>query len=98
MKDFDAKWQRLAALARTAPAGGDEAPPLGFASRVAARALAARPAGWPVLFEQFALRGLVAACALSVASAAYSYTALTELDDEFSLASDPLPELLDLSS
>ena len=99
MKDFDQKWQRLTALARTAPAGGDEAAPFGFATRVAAQACAARPAGPGTLFEKFALRGLVAACALSLASMAYSYTALTaETDEDFSLASDPLPELLDLAS
>lgn len=99
MKDFDQKWQRLAALARTAPAGGDEAAPYGFATRVAAQAFTKRASGPWALFEKFALRGLVAACALSVASMAYSYTALTtEAEDEFSLAADPLPELLDLTS
>ena len=99
MKDFDQKWQRLTARARTAPAGGDEAAPYGFATRVAAQAFALRPGGPGALFEKFALRGLVAAFALSLASMAYSYTALTaEADEDFSLASDPVPELLDIAS
>lgn len=98
MNDFEAKWQRLAARARSAPAGADEAAPYGFATRVAAQAFTVRPlrAG---LFEHFALRGLLAACALSAASVAYSFDALHgDPDEELAIASDPLPELLDLSS
>ncbi|HYC70902.1 MAG TPA: hypothetical protein VEB66_06835 [Opitutaceae bacterium] len=98
MKDFDAKWQRLTARARLAPAGADEPAPYGFATRIAAQAFAPRGARFG-LFEKFALRGLLAACALSAASVAYSFSALAgESEDEFTLASDPLPELLDLSS
>lgn len=99
MNDFDVKWQRLTARARTAPAAADEAAPFGFATRVAAQAAAVRGPARAGLFEQFALRALLAAGALSVASVAYSFSALTaEAEDEFTLASDPLPELLDLSS
>lgn len=99
MKDFDQRWQRLTARARTAPAGGGEAAPYGFATRVVARAFAVRPAGAGALFEKFALRGLLAAGVLGVASMAYSYIALTaEADEDFSLASDPLPELLGWAS
>lgn len=99
MKDFDQKWQRLTALARTSPAGSDEAAPYGFATRVAAQAWAARPGVRGALFEKFALRALMAAVALSLASMAYSYTALmTDNDEDFSLASDPLPELLGIAS
>lgn len=99
MNSFDHQWRRLTALARSAPAGDEVPAPPGFATRVAARALAASRGGSPLaLFEKFALRGLVAAGVLSLASVAYSYTALTTpLDDELSLAADPLPELLDLS-
>ncbi len=101
MKDFDPQWRRLTALARQAPAGGDEAAPYGFATRVAARAAEARRAsGSFVLFEKFALRGLIAAFAFTVASVAYSYTStLTgESESEIGLVSDPVAELLDLSS
>jgi hypothetical protein len=97
MNDFDTKWRRLTALARQAPDGDDGAAPHGFATRVAARAFEPRP-GPLALFERFALRGLLAAFALSLASAAYSYTALmAHGDEEITLAADPLPELLELS-
>ena len=99
MNTLDTQWRRLTALARTAPTGGEASAPPGFATRVVAHAFAASRGGSPLaLFEKFALRGLVAAGVLSLASVAYSYTALTTpLDDELSLAADPLPELLDLS-
>ncbi len=100
MNDFDQKWRRLTALARRAPAEDAAAAPYGFATRVAALALESGRAPGPLaLFEKFALRGLIAAFALSIASAAYSYTALTAAqEDELSLAADPVPELLELSS
>lgn len=98
MKDFEAKWQRLAARARSAPVDADASAPYGFATRVASRAFTPRPVR-SGLFEQFALRGLLAACALSAASVAYSFEALRgDPDEELAIASDPLPELLDLSS
>jgi hypothetical protein len=73
MNNFDQKWQRLTAAARRAPAAGDEAAPQGFATRVAARALEAPPAGPWFGVERLALRGLLAACALCAASVAFHY-------------------------
>jgi hypothetical protein len=99
MKDFDTKWQRLTALARQAPETADDSLPYGFATRVAARAMEARSVLVPrLLLERLALRGLLAACVLSLASVAYSFTALTGgAEEDLTLAADPLPELLELS-
>ncbi|MFO1458579.1 MAG: hypothetical protein U1G08_04155 [Verrucomicrobiota bacterium] len=44
MKNFDERWSDLAARARTTPST-DETPPLGFATRVVARAAASRSNG-----------------------------------------------------
>lgn len=97
MNDFDQRWQKLATLARQAPAPACEAAPFGFSTRVAARAMAARPASGALL-EKFALRGLVAALTLGAASLAFSFSALTgEIEEDVTLAADPLPELLELS-
>jgi len=74
MKNFDQKWRRLAAAARQAPVAGDEAAPFGFAARVAAAGLAAPEAGAWFGLERLALRGLLAACALCVASVTFHYT------------------------
>lgn len=98
MKNFDYKWQQLTARARLAPRPADEPAPYGFATRVAARAFRSRPAGPWSLLEKFALRGLVATTALGVASLAFSFpTFAGETEDELALATDPVPELLDLS-
>ncbi len=71
MKNFDHKWQRLAAAARRAPAAGDEAASYGFATRVAAEGLAAPRVGPWFGAERLALRGLLAACALCVGSVTF---------------------------
>lgn len=98
MNNFDHKWQKLAGLARQAPTAADEAAPFGFSTRVAALAMQGASIGnaWSLL-EKFALRGLIAAGVLSVATAAYSFTsALTDHEDE-SVLTDPVAELLDIS-
>ena len=73
MKNFDQKWQQLAAAARRAPAAGDEAAPYGFATRMAAAGLAAPRVGPWFGAERLALRGLLAACALCAASLAFDF-------------------------
>ena len=73
MNNLDQKWQRLAAAARRAPVPGDEAAPPGFATRVAALAMEAPPAGPWFGMERLALRGLLAACAVCAASVAFHY-------------------------
>lgn len=99
MNRFDHQWRKLTALARQAPAEPGAAAPYGFATRVAAQAVAL-PADTPWLsLERFALRGLVAAAACSLAAVAFNYPELTsDLPDSYvSGAADSIVELLDLS-
>lgn len=60
MNQPDEIWRKLTVAARHSPWPGDTAAPLGFASRVVARAMAKR---WPEdsLIERFAWRALSAA-------------------------------------
>jgi hypothetical protein len=96
MNDFDNKWQRLVALARQAPDPRDDAAPLGFATRVAARALAEPASPW-LIFEKLTLRGLAVAAALMVAALALNFAASgPDLDEQQSFL-DPVAEVLDLS-
>ena len=99
MSSFDHQWQRLTALARQAPVAGDVTIPPGFATRVAARAVAL-PAGtaWQ-FFERFALRGLVVAAVCSVAAVAYNYSNLApdQADTYATGTTDTVAEMLDLS-
>jgi hypothetical protein len=98
MNDHDRIWERLAAAARGAHGGPDESAPFGFSTRVAARAMVApAPAPW-ALFEKFAVRGLIAACAFSLAAVAFGYAAWAG-DHENDVASDDaVAEVLDLTS
>ncbi len=69
MKSFDAKWQQCAARARQA-APRAEAAPLGFATRIAARAFHVQPPSLESVWQSFALRLLAGALgALLVAAA-----------------------------
>lgn len=98
MSTFDHHWQKLTALARSAPVDPTTAP-FGFATRVAARAAAA-PAESPWAFiEHFALRGLVVAAVFGMASAAFNYSILTsdQTDIYATGATDSIVELLDIS-
>lgn len=99
MKKFDQQWARLIALARQADAGPDLAAPYGFSTRVAALAMGG---GLPApsvaaVLERLALRGLVAAGVLSLASAAFSYASLTSEHEDESAISDPVAEVLEIS-
>jgi hypothetical protein len=100
MNRFDHQWQKLAALARQAPADPDTALPPGFATRVAARAVASSPASGPwFALERFAFRGFIAAAACGVAAVAYGFPSLTtdSIDLYATGTADTVVELLDLS-
>jgi hypothetical protein len=88
-------WLRLATTARRAPDDRDAAAPYGFGTRVAALGLAAPAALLPrALLEKFALRGLLAAGALSVAAIVFGYTAFDpDLESDFA-SNDSVTEVL----
>ena len=97
MNQFDQQWQKLTALARQAADNRDVTAPYGFAVRMAAQA-AVLPAAAPwVLFERFALRGLMVAAAFGVGAMALSFSSMmSEPADDYA-AVDPVVEILDLS-
>ncbi len=97
MKQFDQKWQKLTALARQAPANGDAPAPFGFATRTAALAMAASLPGVGAVFGRLALRGLLAASALSVAAVVFDFTAMTSSQDDETGVDDTISQVLDLS-
>ncbi len=79
MNDQHQPWDRLSRAARQIGDPPDERAPYGFATRVVAQAFAARAMTRPgALLEKFALRGLFAAGALSVAAAAIGYSFMIE--------------------
>ena len=98
MKNTRQTWERLTALARQAPAvESDPGMPPGFATRVAALALAEPESSPWSLLERFALRGLFAALALSAAAAAYNFTGPSGEHEEDLTTSDTVGELLELT-
>jgi len=90
-------WSRLTASARTVSDARDTAMPYGFATRVAALAMA-QERKVASLFERFAFRALGAACLLALLSLVANYsvfnTAPTMADDELT-EDDPVAVLLD---
>ncbi len=94
-------WPRLATAARHAPDERDPAAPYGFATRVAALALAAEQSAGS-LFERLSLRALGVACLLAIATVAANYSLLSNLfaPDEPGLVTteDPVAELVDAAS
>ena len=76
MNTYDSGWQKLTAAARRAPDDRATAAPYGFATRVAAMALAADRPRLAALFEQFSWRALVLAGAIAAISLAANYSAL----------------------
>ncbi|MDI1319292.1 MAG: hypothetical protein PSW75_03735 [bacterium] len=96
MNSFDRQWQKLTALARSAPVEPGAAPH-GFATRVAAQAAAAPALGPWAAFEHFALRGLVVAAAFGVAAIAFNYSSLMSDQSDDYASADTVGELLDLS-
>ncbi len=97
MNRFDHPWKKLTALARQAPANPDTVAPVGFATRVVARAAALPPSSPWAFFEQFALRGLAVAAVLGICAVALNYySPATENADDVA-ATDAVSEILDLS-
>lgn len=92
-------WSRLTAAARRAPDPRETAAPYGFATRVAALAVAREPAGGSLL-ERFSFRALSVACLLMCLSVAANYSALTGTlsVDEGIATDDPVAELVDIAA
>ncbi len=96
-------WSRLTAAARTAAArtaadGREAAAPYGFATRVAALAMA-QERKVASLFERFAFRALGTACLLALLSAAVNYSVFSPVpafSDEELTEDDPVAVLLDV--
>ena len=90
-------WSRLAAGARRHADDRDLAAPYGFATRVAALAMATERARASLL-ERFSLRAMGIACLLLVTSLAANYSAISAAFAEEPLVpGDPVAELLDSS-
>lgn len=96
-------WRRLAAAARRAEDGHDDAAPYGFATRVAALAMA-QPRQTRSLLDRFALRAVAIASLLALASIAANYSWLRSATApataagssvQFTPVEDPVTVLLD---
>ncbi|MBE7537593.1 MAG: hypothetical protein HS122_04200 [Opitutaceae bacterium] len=92
-------WSRLVALARRAPCA-EPAPveiPLGFATRVAARALSAMDKGVASLFEPLGLRalGIAAVAALVVMALSFSPVLQNLREETAAVGADPVSVLVD---
>ncbi len=91
-------WSRLSAGARRHVDERDVAAPYGFATRMAALAMATQRARVS-LFERFSLRAMGIACLLLLGSLAANYSAISNAFAEEPLVpGDPVAELLDGSS
>jgi hypothetical protein len=91
MKQEIHPWNRLVAAARRARDPRDDSAPLGFAARVAARGMTARPAPfWEEISTRLALRALGVACLLALVAASAGYPTLVKI---FSAVSTPAPAL-----
>jgi len=99
MNPADSKWPRLAAAARSAPDDRATAAPYGFATRVAALALAPERAVASLL-ERFSLRALGLAALFAVVCVAANYSTVAGLfrDEVATNADDPVAEIVDLAS
>lgn len=91
------EWSRLVAIARPAPRDNrDESAPYGFATRVAARAMAAQA---PSLLEtsllsRYGLRALGISCLLAIACVAATYRPImTAIEEEAASLSDTPSEV-----
>lgn len=94
MKNYDQAWRRLTTAARENRDDHDTAAPYGFATRVVAQAMA-RPLSDPrALFEKFAIRGLIAAGAFSLAAVAFGYSSWRTEREEEMVPTDTVSEIL----
>jgi len=78
----DSAWQKLVAAARRAPDERATTAPYGFATRVAALALAAERRPFGSLFERFSWRALGVAALLAIGSVAADYASLSKSADD----------------
>ncbi|PTX96664.1 hypothetical protein [Opitutus sp. ER46] len=98
--DFRQAWFRLAATARAGRDERDLSAPYGFATRVAAIAMAA-PRLRASLLERFAFRAVGVACLLAIASVAVNTFAfrsdpvVNDLSATAATVEDPMAVLLD---
>jgi len=98
MNPSDQKWSRLVAAARPAQDTRDTAAPYGFATRVAALAMAQERLSGSLL-ERFSLRALGLASLLALVCVAANISTVTSLfHEEAALSDDPVAEVLDLAS
>ena len=98
MNPSDQKWPRLVGTARKAPDTRDTAAPYGFATRVAALAMAQERLAVSLL-ERFSLRALGVASLLALVCVAANFSTLTGLfREEAATTDDPVTEVLDLTS
>jgi len=99
MNPEDSGWQKLVTAARRAPDERDTSAPYGFATRVAARAMAAERPRLAAVLERFSWRALALAGALAVISVAANYQALatagatTTTSTSNSTEEDALPDV-----
>lgn len=97
-KHTNSPWSRLATAARTVTDDRDTAAPYGFATRIAALAMA-QERRVASLVERFAFRALGAACLLAVLSAVVNYSvfsAAPSVSDDELTEDDPVAVLLDV--
>jgi hypothetical protein len=98
MNPLDQRWMRLTEAARRAGDDRDTAAPYGFATRVAALALAPERAAASLL-EKFSLRALgLAALLAAVCVAANFSTVVGLIRGETASSDDPVAEIVDLAS
>ena len=98
MKDFESTWQRLVVAARQAPAADEVPAPYGFATRVAARAMAKPPPDTMAVFGRFSVRALFVACLLTLMGAAANYLAFAGTEDDEQNLNDPVSEVFTSTS
>jgi hypothetical protein len=92
-------WDKLVNAARRAEPARDESAPYGFATRVAARAMAAER-GHFSLFGRYSLRALGVASLLALVSVAANYSAISSAFSEEPVATtdDPVTEAVNIAS
>ncbi len=93
-------WDKLVKAARHAEPPRDETAPYGFATRVAARAMATERSHFS-LFARYSLRALGVASLMAVASVATNYSAISStFSDEPSVTTlvDPVTEAVNIAS
>lgn len=96
MKAQNPSWQKLVAVARQARDDRPETAPYGFATRVAALAMAGEVSGQSNLFERWSWRAVAVAGMFAAVSVAANYTTLTSsVDDDFMAEDTSVAALFD---